>query len=137
MGPVTRITSGSTFEDVAGYSRAVVVQHADHAEVFVSGCTGFDYSTMTIDEDVAVQVRQCFVNIADALTKAGGRLTHLVRVRYYLPESGDWGRVAPVVGEILADIRPAATCLICGLVDPRMKVEIEADARIPLNDSGA
>jgi len=92
---------------------------------------------MTIDEDVAVQIRQCFVNITDALTQAGGRLTHLVRVRYYLPESGDWGRVAPVVGEILADIRPAATCLICGLIDPRMKVEIEADARIPLNASGS
>ena len=137
MGPVRRISSGSTFEDLAGYSRAVVVQHADHAEVFVSGYTGFDYSTMTIDEDVAVQIRQCFVNITDALTQAGGRLTHLVRVRYYLPESGDWGRVAPVVGEILADIRPAATCLICGLIDPRMKIEIEADARIPLETSGS
>jgi enamine deaminase RidA (YjgF/YER057c/UK114 family) len=133
----TRISSGSTFEDLAGYSRAVVVNHANHAEVFVSGCTGFDYSTMTIDQDVAVQARQCFANIADALTRAGGRLTHLVRVRYYLPESGDWGRVAPVVGEILADIRPAATCLICGLIDPRMKIEIEADARIPLEASGS
>jgi enamine deaminase RidA (YjgF/YER057c/UK114 family) len=126
-----RFGSGSSFEAQAGYSRVVVVQHTDHAEVFVSGCTGFDYSTMTIDEDVAVQARQCFANIADALTQAGGNLTHLVRVRYYLPESGDWERVAPVFGEVLADIRPAATCLICGLIDPRMRIEIEADARIP------
>jgi enamine deaminase RidA (YjgF/YER057c/UK114 family) len=127
----TLIGSGSRYEAEAGYSRAVVVQHTDHAEVFVSGCTGFDYSTMTIDEDVAVQARQCFANIADALTQAGGNLTHLVRVRYYLPDSGDWERVAPVFGEVLADIRPAATCLICGLIDPRMRIEIEADARIP------
>ena len=91
MRPVKRISSGSTFEDLAGYSRAVVVQHADHVEVFVSGCTGFDYSTMTIAEDVAVQIRQCFLNIADALTQAGGQLTHLVRVRYYLPEFGRLG----------------------------------------------
>ncbi|HLK23462.1 MAG TPA: RidA family protein [Caulobacteraceae bacterium] len=132
MESPVRISSGSSFESLAGYSRAVVVKHPDHAEVFISGCTGFDYSTMTIDEDVAVQIRQCFVNIADALTQAGGRLTHLVRVRYYLPESGDWERVAPVLGELLADIRPAASCLICGLIDPRMKIEIEADARIPL-----
>lgn len=128
---VRRISSGSSFEALAGYSRAVVVQHADHAEVFISGCTGFDYSTMMIAKDVADQTRQCFVNLADALTQAGGDLTHLVRVRYYLPDSGDWGRVAPVFGDILADIRPAATCLICGLIDPRMKIEIEADARIP------
>jgi enamine deaminase RidA (YjgF/YER057c/UK114 family) len=125
------IESGSSFEALAGYSRAVVVEHADHAEVFVSGCTGFDYSTMSIDEDVAVQTRRCFANIADALSQAGGDLTHLARVRYYLPDSGDWGLVAPVLGEILADIRPAASCLICGLIDPRMRIEIEADARIP------
>jgi enamine deaminase RidA (YjgF/YER057c/UK114 family) len=126
-----RVDSGSSFEALAGYSRAVVVQHADHAEVFVSGCTGFDYSTMTVSEDVADQTRQCFANIADALTQAGGTLTHLVRVRYYLPDSGDWGRVASVAGEILADIRPTATCLICGLIDSRMRIEIEADARVP------
>ena len=132
MQAASRISSGSSFEALASYSRAIVVKHSDHAEVFVSGCTGFDYSTMTIDEDVAVQVRQCFANIEDALTQAGGLLTHLVRVRYYLPESSDWGCVAPVLSELLADIRPAATCLICGLIDPRMKIEIEADARIPL-----
>jgi enamine deaminase RidA (YjgF/YER057c/UK114 family) len=125
------IGSGSNFEAEAGYSRAVIVQHTDHAEVFVSGCTGFDYSTMTIEADVAAQARQCFANIADALTQAGGNLTHLVRVRYYLPDSGDWERVAPIFGEVLGDVRPAATCLICGLIDPRMRIEIEADARIP------
>jgi len=116
---------------VAGYSRAVVVEHAGFAEVFVSGCTGFNYASMTISEDAADQARQCFVNIADALAKAGGDLSHVVRVRYYLPDGGDWERLAPVFGQALQGARPAATCLVCGLIDPAMKIEIEVDARIP------
>ena len=106
---VQRISSGSPFEEVAGYSRAVVVEHPGHAEVFVSGCTGFDYAAMTIDEDVVAQARQCFVNIAAALAQAGGELRHVVRVRYYLPDAADWETVAPVFGEALRDSRPAAT----------------------------
>ncbi|MDR3509368.1 MAG: RidA family protein [Caulobacteraceae bacterium] len=128
---IRRISSGSAFETVAGYSRAVVVEHGAHAEVFVSGCTGFDYSNMTITDDVAEQARQCFVNIALALKEAGGDLSHVVRVRYYFPDSADWDRLAPVFGEVLGAVRPAATALVCGLVDVRMKIEIEADARIP------
>jgi enamine deaminase RidA (YjgF/YER057c/UK114 family) len=115
---------------VAGYSRAVVVEHGAYAEVFVSGCTGFDYASMSISEDAAAQARQCFVNIADALAKAGGDLSHVVRVRYYLPDGGDWERLAPVFGEALKDARPAATCIVCGLIDAGMKIEIEVDARI-------
>lgn len=126
-----KISSGSSFEAVAGYSRAMVVEHHGYAEVLISGCTGFDYSTMTISEDLAEQVRRTFVNIADVLAKAGGDLSHLVRVRYYVPEASYWDLAAPVFGESLGDIRPAATCIVCGLVDARMKIEIEADARIP------
>lgn len=126
-----RISSGSAFEAVAGYSRAFVVEHGAHAEVFVSGCTGFDYATMTISPDVCDQARQCFVNIAAALAQAGGDLSHVVRVRYYLTEAADWDVAAPVFGESLAQVRPAATALVCGLVDARMKIEIEVDARIP------
>ncbi|HZC15433.1 MAG TPA: Rid family hydrolase [Caulobacteraceae bacterium] len=106
----------------------MIVQHTDHAEVFVSGCTGFDYSTMTGAEDVAVQARQGFANIADALTQAGGDLTDPVRVRYYRPDSGDWLRVTPVFGECSPT---TATCLICGRSDPGIWIEIEADARFP------
>jgi len=128
---ITRlISSGSAFEAVAGYSRALVVEHADHSEVFVSGCTGFDYATMTISPDVREQARQCFINIAAALAQAGGELSHIVRVRYYLTGAEDWESVAPVFGECLAPARPAATALVCGLVDARMKIEIEVDARI-------
>jgi len=126
-----RISSGSAFEGVAGYSRAFVVDHGSHAEVFVSGCTGFDYASMTISDDVRDQTRQCFVNIASALAEAGADLSHIVRVRYYLTDVADWDRVAPVFGEALGEVRPAATALVCGLVDPRMKIEIEVDARAP------
>ena len=125
------ISSGSSFETVAGYSRALVLEHATHAEVFVSGCTGFDYATMTISEDVRDQTRQCFVNIALALKQAGGDLSHITRVRYYLTDVAYWEVVAPIFGESLSQIRPAATALVCGLVDPLMKIEIEVDARIP------
>ncbi len=125
------ISSGSTYEDIAGYSRAVVVEHDGHAEVLVSGCTGFDYDTMTISEDLVQQVRRCFITIADALAKAGGDLSHLVRVRYYITDPDDWTLAAPAFGRALGAARPAATCVVARLIDPRMKIEIEADARIP------
>jgi len=127
----SNISSGSSFETLAGYSRAAVVEFDTWAEVFVSGCTGFDYATMTISDDVEAQARQCFVNIAAALEKAGGDLGHLVRVRYYLTDGADFEKVAPIFGEFCRAAGPAATALVCGLVDARMKIEIEADARIP------
>ena len=126
-----KISSGSSFEAVAGYSRAMVVEHDGFAEVFISGCTGFDYSAMTISDDLSAQVRQCFANIAAVMAQAGGDLSHLVRVRYYIPDAAYWDLAAPVFGESLGDVRPAATCIVCGLVDKQMKIEIEADARIP------
>ena len=127
------ISSGSTFETLAGYARAAVVEFDTYAEVFVSGCTGFDYASMTISDDVAAQARQCFHNIADALGKAGGDLSHLVRVRYYLTDGADFETLAPIFGEFCGAAKPAATALVCGLVDVRMKIEIEVDARIPRN----
>src|SRR3954452_6976216 len=80
----SRISSGSSFEAVAGYSRALVVEHDGWAEVHISGVTGFNYATMTIDEDQAVQTRQCFATIKKVLGEAGGDLGHIVRVRYLL-----------------------------------------------------
>ena len=127
----SRISSGSSFEAVAGYSRAIVVEHDGYAEVLISGCTGFNYQTMTIDEDEAAQARQCFVNIAKVLEQAGGGLDHAVRVRYLLTDVGQFDRLAPIFGEHLGGSRPAATAVVVGLVDDRMKLEIEVDARIP------
>ena len=120
------ISSGSPFEAEAGYSRAVV----DGEWVFVAGTTGFDYAKMTIAEDLAEQARQAFRNIEKALAEAGGTLADVVRVHYYVPDAADWPAIVPVLGEIFGTIRPAATALFCGLVDPRMKIEIEVTARL-------
>ena len=127
----SRISSGSSFEAVAGYSRALVVEHEGWAEVLISGVTGFNYATMTIEDDAAPQTRQCFATIAKVLGEAGGDLSHVVRVRYLLTAPEQFGELAPVFGEYLGAVRPAATALVCGLVDERMKLEIEIDARIP------
>jgi enamine deaminase RidA (YjgF/YER057c/UK114 family) len=119
------ISSRSPLEAEAGYSRAVV----DGDWIFVAGTTGFDYAQMTIVEDPAEQARQAFRNIEAALAEAGSTLSDVVRVRYYVPDAADWPAIVPVLGEIFRVIRPAATALICGLVDPRMKIEIEVTAR--------
>ncbi len=119
-----RISSGSSFEAVAGYSRAVV----DGDTVRVAGTTGFDYATMRIDDDPLAQCHQCFHNVAAALAQAGCTLDDVVRVRYYLAETSLFDRLAPVFGEYFARARPAATAIVCGLVDPRMKIEIEVTA---------
>jgi enamine deaminase RidA (YjgF/YER057c/UK114 family) len=119
------ISSGSTFEKLAGYSRAVV----DGEWVFVAGTTGYDYSTMTLAADVESQIRQAFRNISDALQQAGCTLNDIVRVRYYLTRVEDFKIAAPIFGEFLGAARPAATAIICGLVEPEMKIEIEVTAR--------
>jgi len=119
------ISSGSRFEAEAGYSRAVV----DGEWIFVAGTTGFDYAQMTIAEDPAEQARQAFRNIEKALAEAGGTLADVVRVHYCMPDIADWPDIVPVLGAVFGTIRPAATALVCGLVDPRMKIEIEVTAR--------
>ncbi len=119
------ISSGSDYERRWGYSRAVV----DGDLVFVSGTTGFDYATMSISPDPAEQTRQCWRTIAKALEEAGSSLKDIVRARYYVPDAKDWDACAAIIGETLRDIRPAATMLVCGLADPRMKIEIEVTAR--------
>ncbi|MFI5845264.1 RidA family protein [Catenuloplanes sp. NPDC051500] len=121
------ILSGSTFEEQIGYARAVVI--GDH--VHVSGTTGFDYATMTISDDVVTQAEQALRNIAAALAEAGCTLSDVVRVRYLLPSRDDFEPCWPALRGAFADVRPAATMLVCGLADPRMKIEIEVDARRP------
>jgi enamine deaminase RidA (YjgF/YER057c/UK114 family) len=120
-----RVSSGSTFEQLAGYSRALV----DGDWIFVSGTTGYDYATMRLSGDLLEQTRQAFRNIESALAQAGASLDDVVRVRYYLTDRADFARVAPLFGEFLGAARPAATAVICGLVEPEMKIEIEVTAR--------
>ena len=118
------ISSGSTFEEQIGYSRAVV----DGDWIHVSGTTGFDYATMTIADDVVEQADQCMKNIAAALADAGARVVDVVRVRYLLPDRADFEPCWPVLRRWFGDVRPAATMISAGLADPRMKIEIEVTA---------
>ena len=118
------ISSGSTFEREIGYSRAVRVG----AQVFVSGTTGFDYATMTIENDVLAQTRQCLKNLDAALRQAGSSMRDVVRVRYLLPKAADFPATWPALREAFGEIRPAATMQECGLADSRMRIEIEVDA---------
>jgi enamine deaminase RidA (YjgF/YER057c/UK114 family) len=126
-----RIYSGSTFERDVGYARAVV----SGSWVFVSGTTGFDYETMGIAEDVVAQCRQALRNIDHALMQAGAALRDVVRVRYILPAREDFAPCWPVLREALGGASPAATMIVAGLIDPRIKIEIEVTARLP-KDAG-
>ncbi|GAA3133961.1 RidA family protein [Streptosporangium carneum] len=126
------ISSGSTFEEEIGYARAVV----DGDRVHVSGTTGFDYTTMTISDDVVEQAEQCLRNIEAALTEAGCSFADVVRVRYLLPDRADFEPCWPALRRRFGEVRPAATMLVCGLSDPRMKIEIEVDARRPTSAAG-
>ena len=118
------ISSGSTFEGEIGYSRAV----RQDPWVFVSGTTGFDYSTMTISDDIAEQAAQCFLNIEAALQRAESSLADVVRVTYVLPEAAEFPKCWPAMRQFLGDVRPAAMMISAGLADPRMKIEIEVTA---------
>ncbi len=121
------ISSGSPYESEIGYSRAVV----DGDWVFVSGTTGFDYATMTLPDDVEAQTRQALANIADALTQAGCGFDDVVRVRYILPVASDFPACWPALRDAFQIARPAATMIAAGLLDARMKIEIEVTARKP------
>lgn len=122
--PRQLISSGSPFEAQIGYSRAVRVD----PWVFVSGTTGFDYATMQIADDPAAQAEQCLRNIDAALREAGSSMGEVVRVRFLLPDAEDFPPCWPVLQRWLGEIRPAATMQVCGLADPRMRIEIEVTA---------
>lgn len=119
------ISSGSTFEQQIGYSRAVV----DGDWVFVSGTTGFDYATMTLPDGLLEQTQQCFRNIDAALRQAGSCLNDVVRVTYIVPNAAEFPECWPVLRRHFGEIRPAATMISAGLADPRMRIEIEVTAR--------
>ncbi len=118
------ITSGSIYEEQIGYSRAVVAGDW----VFVSGTTGFDYATMTIADDLVAQTEQCFHNIATALAQVGCTLDDVVRVNYVLPDGRDFEACWPLLRKHFGKAKPAAMVIMAGLLDPRMKIEIEVTA---------
>ena len=120
------ISSNSEFEDKIGYSRAVV----DGDYVFVSGTTGYDYTDMSISDNVSEQAEQCLKNIELALAEAGTSLKSVVRVTYILPNKHDFEPCWPVLNKYFGDVRPAATMFEAGLLDEAMKIEIQVTARV-------
>jgi len=124
--PRQLVSTGSPFEKTAGYSRAVI----DGDFAFVAGTTGYDYATMTMPSDVTSQSRNCFKTIEAALKEGGFAMADIVRATYYITDAKDVDAHFAVCGEVLGDIRPAATLLIVvGLARPEMKVEIEVTAK--------
>ena len=122
---VRHISSGSTFEEEIGYSRAVI----DENYVFVSGTTGMDYSTMTLANGVLDQATQCLKNIQDVLEEAGSSLDKVVRVCYYLPDRSDFEACWPALRAAFNVAKPAATMIETCLMNDDMKIEIEVTAK--------
>lgn len=119
------ITSGSVFESQIGYARAVV----DGDWVHVSGCTGVDYTTMTLADGVVAQAEQAMRNVETALSAAEAGVSDVVRVHYLLPNREDFEPCWPTLRRWFGQTPPAATMMVCGLLDPAMRIEIEVTAR--------
>ena len=118
------IFSGSQFEDQINFCRAVVVGNT----IYVSGTTGFDYSTMAISDSIIDQTEQCFKNIKNALKEADADLDDIVQILYILPDKSLFSQCWPILKKYLGNNKPAATFISAGLVDYRMKIEIQVVA---------
>ena len=125
---VERHGSGVEYEASVGYSRVVRAG----SNVWVAGCTAIMEDGMIAGPgDPYVQAQQTLRNLEDALAKVGARLEDVVRTRMFVTDISQWEAVARAHGEVFSDIRPVTSMLeISALIDPRMLVEIEADAYI-------
>ena len=119
-----RISTGSDFEKTFGYSRAIVKS----GWCFVSGVTGYDYTTMEMPDNIGDQASNCFATIAGVLAEGSFEMADIVRVQYTVTNADLVDALIPALGEAMGDIRPAATMVIAGLIKPEMLVEIEVTA---------
>ena len=121
------ISTGSPFEKAFGYSRAVV----DGDLVFISGTTGYDYTTMIMPEDPAEQTRNIFKTVQSVLKEAGSSMSQILRAQYFVTDRSYCESVLAVCGDVLGDVRPVGGIyIVAGLLKPEMKVEIEITARV-------
>jgi enamine deaminase RidA (YjgF/YER057c/UK114 family) len=121
------ISSGSPFERIYGYSRAVV--RGD--EVLIAGTTGYDYAKMAMPDDVVLQTQNIYSTLQGVMREAGGVRADIVRLRTFVTDAAYCEPVLKVQGEVFGEVRPAATIVVVSaLLKPEMKVEIEAEARL-------
>jgi len=122
----TRISSGSPFEEMAGYSRAVV----DGDMVYVSGTTGYDLDAGGFPASVEEQATVAFTTIANVLQQAGTSLDNMLRIRVYVASREEFEKIKPIIKSHCDAARPANTTIICDLATEEMRVEFEVTARI-------
>jgi enamine deaminase RidA (YjgF/YER057c/UK114 family) len=122
------VSSGSPYEPIVGFSRAVRVGH----HVSVAGTAPIMPGDADPPPDAYGQARRCFEIVTSALREAGSDLEHVVRTRVYLVRREDWEEVARAHGELFGTARPAnAMIVVTGFLDPRWLLEVEVDAVVP------
>ncbi len=118
------ISSGSKFEELAGYSRAVV----EGDWILLAGTSGHDHKADTLEEGVVEQTRQSLKNIREGLEMAGATMEDVVRIRVFVADRADVMAVSGVLKETFDKIRPANTTIVCTMASEHMKVELEVTA---------